>query len=303
MVMIVSPKIAATLIGRDRFLAPTLPFRAAAGYSPKRDRAGRWPGRRLAYAARPSHGKTIMIRRQLLQAAFAGLGASALAACATSMDGAGGEPWRRGRLLHTEDFRHGLERWFVEAQEPATVTAKDGLLEIDTPEGLTAWFRPMLTGPVIIEYEAQMVSAGGPNDRVSDLNAFWMATDARSPGDIFATPRNGAFASYDAMKTYYVGQGGNYNTTTRFRRYIGQAGNRPLLPEHDLSAPKDLLTPNRWQTVRLVAFGDLIQYWRDDDKVFEYRDPEPYTEGWFGIRTTKNHMRVRNLRIHALTPA
>jgi hypothetical protein len=243
-----------------------------------------------------------MIRRQLLQGALAGLGAGALAACATAQSPSG-EPWRRGRLLHAEDFRDGLGRWSIEAQEPSTVTAKDGLLEIDAPEGLTAWFRPMLSGPVMIEYEAQMVSAGGPNDRVSDLNAFWMATDARSPGDIFAVPRNGAFASYDAMKTYYVGQGGNYNKTTRFRRYIGQAGNRPLLPEHDLSDPKDLLVPNRWQTVRLIAFGGLIQYWRDGAKVFEYHDPEPYTAGWFGIRTTKNHMRVKNLRIYALTAA
>ena len=244
-----------------------------------------------------------MIRRQLLQGAMAGLGASALAACATPIARTDSEPWRRGRLLYTEDFRQGLDRWFVEAQEPATVTVGNGVLDIDTPEGLTAWFRPMLTGPVMIEYEALMVSEGGKNDRVSDLNAFWMATDARSPGDIFATPRNGAFASYDAMRTYYVGQGGNYNTTTRFRRYIGQAGNRPLLPEHDLSGFEDMLTPNRWQTVRLIAFGDLIQYWRDGKKVFEYRDPEPYTEGWFGIRTTRNHMRVRNLRIQALEPA
>jgi hypothetical protein len=26
-------------------------------------------------------------------------------------------------------------------------------------------------------------------------------------------------------------------------------------------------------------------------------DAAPYTKGWFGIRTTKNHMQVRNLRI------
>ena len=55
------------------------------------------------------------------------------------------------------------------------------------------------------------------------------------------------------------------------------------------------------EQLRLIAFGDLIQYWRDGKKVFEYRDPEPYTEGWFGIRTTRNHMRVRNLRIYRLT--
>jgi hypothetical protein len=30
------------------------------------------------------------------------------------------------------------------------------------------------------------VSAGGVNDRVSDLNDFWNATDVRSPRDLFA---------------------------------------------------------------------------------------------------------------------
>lgn len=242
-----------------------------------------------------------MNRRELLQGAIA-LGATvAVTACATSQPD--GEPWRAGRRLHAEDFSDGLEKWFVEAQAPAVVTAENRALDIDSPEGLTAWFRPMLQGPVMIEYEAVMVSAGGANDRVSDLNAFWMATDARSPGDIFATPRNGAFASYDAMRLYYVGQGGNGNTTTRFRRYIGEPGNRPLLPEHDLSDAQNLLKPNTWQAVRLVAFGGLIQYWRDGRKIFEYRDPQPYSEGWFGIRTTKNHMQVRKLRIHALKSA
>jgi hypothetical protein len=47
----------------------------------------------------------------------------------------------------------------------------------------------------------------------------------------------------------------------------------------------------------LVADGGLIQYWRDGVKVFEMVDPEPYTKGWFGIRTTKDHMQVRNLRV------
>jgi hypothetical protein len=31
-------------------------------------------------------------------------------------------------------------------------------------------------------------------------------------------------------------------------------------------------------------------------------DPEPYTHGWFGIRTTKNHMQVRNVRVLQLKP-
>ena len=54
-------------------------------------------------------------------------------------------------------------------------------LEIDVPKGATVWFKPVLEGPVLIEYQATVISAGGKNDRVSDLNCFWMAQDARSP--------------------------------------------------------------------------------------------------------------------------
>lgn len=212
------------------------------------------------------------------------------------------ESWRIGKRLYADDFRHGLDHWLVEAEKPARVEAANGVLELDTPEGLSVWFRPELTGSVMIEYQAQVVSAGGVNDRVSDLNAFWMATDPRSPGNLIAKPRSGAFADYDHLQTYYVGQGGNANTTTRFRRYVGRDGDRPLLPENDRKGVEDLLVPNAWQTVRLVAFGGLIQYWSDDRKVFEYRDGAPYARGWFALRTTRSHLRVRDFKVFALKP-
>jgi hypothetical protein len=206
---------------------------------------------------------------------------------------------RRGRVLYADDFRGGLGQWSVEAEKPAKVIARDGVLDIDTPAGLTLWFRPELVEPVSIEYPAQAVSAGGPNDRVSDLNAFWMARDV-SGGSPLAHPRTGAFADYDTLRTYYVGQGGNGNTTTRFRRYVGRPGERPLLPEHDHAATDEMLVANRWTTVRLVADGGLIQYWNDDRKLFELRDPEPYIRGWFGLRTTQSHLRVKGFRVSAL---
>jgi hypothetical protein len=64
-------------------------------------------------------------------------------------------------------------------------------------------------------------------------------------------------------------------------------------PEHDHAAADEMLVPNRWQTVRLVADGGLIQYWNDGRKLFELDDAEPYTRGWFGLRTTLSHLRVR----------
>jgi len=210
-----------------------------------------------------------------------------------------------GRVLFADDFAHGLAAWRVEMEKPGRVTAKGGVLDIDVPAGATVWLGQRLNGPVMIQYEVTAVAEGGPNDRVSDLNCFWMATDSQALNDIFARPRTGAFAEYNSLRTYYVGLGGNGNTTTRFRRYIGDAVERPLLPENDLLVaehPDKGIVANKAQTVTLIADGNLIEYWRDDVKLFEMIDPNPYTSGWFGIRTTKNHMRVRNLRIVRLRP-
>ncbi len=147
-----------------------------------------------------------------------------------------------------------------------------------------------------------MVQAGGPNDRVSDLNVFWMATDARLPGDLFATKRSGAFADYNRLRTYYVGQGGNSNSTTRFRRYIGEQDSRPLLPEHDLRTPEVLLKPNVPRAVQLVASGVVVQYYDDGKLLFDFRDPAPYTRGHFAFRTVTSHIRIRGFRVYRLRP-
>lgn len=209
-----------------------------------------------------------------------------------------------GPLLYRDDFTDlDLKNWTPELEADGVATIGDRRLIVDVPKGLTLWFRPELSGPVLIQYDANVISRGGPNDRVSDLNCFWMAQDPQRPGRLLDTPRKGRFKDYDTLTTYYVGQGGNGNTTTRFRRYIGQEGNRPLRPEDDLSDPPDLLTPNTWQTIRLVAFGNLIQYYRDGRRVFEMDDPAPYMHGWFALRTTDNHMEVRHFRVYRLLPA
>lgn len=217
------------------------------------------------------------------------------------------QKYAEGEVLH-HDLLNDLSQWHIETEQPGTITAKGGTLSIDVPKGCTVWFKVQLSGPVLIQYEARMIQATPPgaDDRVSDLNCFWMAADtrAKSDADFFSVPaRTGAFATYNQLLTYYVGQGGNTNTTTRFRRYVGDAANRPLLPEHDLSAAKYMLTPNAWQKIQLVACGKVIEYYRDGQRIFQYEDPAPYTKGYFGIRTIFNHMEVRNLAIRRLIPA
>lgn len=202
-------------------------------------------------------------------------------------------------LLHADDFE-SARNWVLEAEQPAArVVARGGVLDIDTPAGLTLWFKPRLSGPVAIEFDATAVAAGGPNDQVSDLNVFWMAAN-RDGSEPLSPFRAGRFEAYNDLRTYYVGLGGNRNTTTRFRRYVGDPANRPLLPEHDLSTPESLLVANRTQRITLIANGSHIEYRRDGRILFAWEDPEPYTAGWFALRTTKSHLRIERLRVYSL---
>ena len=190
-----------------------------------------------------------------------------------------------------------LADWRVEAESPdARVTVRAGVIDIDTPKGLTLWWRRPVAAPVTIRFEAMAVAAGGANDQVSDLNAFWMASDADG-GSVLAHPRSGAFAAYDDLRTYYVGIGGNRNTTTRFRRYVGQPGNRPLLPEHDLGDAAAMLRPNVWTRIRLIADGRTVAVERDGRRLFTLADPQPYTRGHWGLRTTWSHLRIRRIAV------
>jgi len=229
-------------------------------------------------------------RRTLLLA-----GAGALTGCVVRGGDLG------GRLLYRDDFRSGLKDWVVEAERGGRITAAGGVLDIDVPAGVTLWFRPRLEGPVAIDYAVTPVAEGGANDTVSDVNCFWMASDPGLPGgDALARRRSGAFAQYDTLRTYYAGIGGNRNTTTRFRRYIGERENRPLLPRHSLSGTADLLAPNRPLHVRLIADRHRIAIERDGTTLFALDDPAPYTSGHFGLRTTWSHLRVTDFRVRRL---
>jgi hypothetical protein len=218
-----------------------------------------------------------------------------------AMPCAGAQPAARfapGELLCQDDFSDAF-RWLVEQRPGGTVSAQHGALVIDDAGGCTVWFRPELTAPVIIAYEATVIDHGGPHDRVSDLNCFWMATDPAVPdGSVLATAakRTGAFADYDALRLYYVGYGGNTNTTTRFRRYDG-TGARPLLPGHDLLTPAYLLRANAVYQITLVAASGRAQYFRDGELIFDYADPQPLLHGWFGFRTVHSRIEIKHFRV------
>lgn len=210
--------------------------------------------------------------------------------------------WKTAEILFEDDFEGDLSKWTPEIQE-GVGEIRAGKLHLDVSAGCTFWFNQVMEGPLMIAFEATAIGKGGVNDRVSDLNCFWMARDARNPEKLFDVKRSGDFGHYNQLMCYYVGYGGNSNGTTRFRRYIGDQENRPLRPEHDLGAEQFLITPNKTMKIQLVAFGDRIEYWRDGERIFELVDPESYTSGWFGFRTVMSHIQFDNFKVYRLESA
>lgn len=204
------------------------------------------------------------------------------------------------RVLFEDRFDADLKNWVVEQQPGGTVTLENRALVIADEGGCTVWFKQRLEAPVVISYTATVSSKA----RVSDLNCFWMATDPSRTVGLLAPghARTGAFATYDNLRTYYAGYGGNANTTTRFRRYAGD-GSKPLLPEHDLSAPEFLLKADHPYRIVLVVLGSRVQYHRDGELVFDFTDPEPLTGGWFGFRTVQSRIEIRDFQVRAATEA
>jgi len=179
----------------------------------------------------------------------------------------------------------------------------DKALDIDAIKGATVWFKEKLYAPVQIEYNAVVVDKGGPNDRVSDLNCFFMAIDPICPSDLLKCPdslRTGKFRDYHRLRTYYVGYGGHDNTKTRMRRYPGYSGKRPLLPQHDLGHP-ELIIPNDTIRVTIKVNKDNISYSHNGRLIFEMKDELAYNEGWFAFRTVRNHMRILDFKVSQIT--
>lgn len=201
-------------------------------------------------------------------------------------------PYSKGRILYEDDFSAGLSNWLAEGTQPELVNDR---MELDTPIGTTVWFKQRLSGNVLIEYDATVIDTDGPNDRVSDLNCFWMATDPANLDNLFANSeqRGGTFKNYDNLNLYYVGYGGNTNSTTRFRRYCNSQRN--LLGEY--TDPEHLIIPNHRYHIQLVVLDNTVEYYIDGERLFHYYDPQPFSEGHFGLRTVQNHLAMDNFRV------
>ncbi len=214
-------------------------------------------------------------------------------------------PYKIGELLFEDDFEGDLSNWHAEMQYPESGWIKivDGQLEISTQKGTTTFFLPKLEGPVMIEYEATMVDTGGQNDRVSDINCFWMIKDLENPDSILvnSSSRGGIFRNYWKLPGYYVGKGGFDNTFCRFRKHDASGnGERILLGEY--SDPYYLIKPGYPHKIQLIAADSLIQYICDNSIYFNYTDPEALTDGWFAFRQIDNRIRYDNFKVYRLIP-
>lgn len=193
--------------------------------------------------------------------------------------------------------------WKVESESPDyKVTFIGDTAEIVSPKGLTLWRKEKMNGRVTIEYDACVV-VEKEGDRLSDLNCFWMASDPTCPDNIWKREkwRNGIFLNCYSLQLYYMGYGGNYNSTTRFRRYDGNEAGiadpkiRPAIWKEYTDADH-LLKANHWYHIKITNEDNRVSYYIDGERLVDFRDAEPLTEGWFGFRTTLSRTRITNFR-------
>jgi hypothetical protein len=200
------------------------------------------------------------------------------------------------KVIFADDFKVDNGLWISEFEQPATSSMKidDGKLEVIATAGGTLWYKNKLHGNIMITYNATVVDSGGKNDRVSDMNTFWMANNPASE-NIFN--QTGKFESYDNLQLYYAGIGGHDNEMTRFRKYDGKGG-KGILKEY--KDKEHLLVGNQKYAIKIIVNNGLVQYFVNAVLFWEYKDATPYSEGYFGFRTYISHQIYEDFKVYQL---
>ena len=195
--------------------------------------------------------------------------------------------------------------WRVESESPDyRVTFRGDTCEILSPKGLTLWRKEKMRQDMTVEYDACVVDEGKDGDRLSDMNCFWLASDPKAKG-LWARAgwRSGIFVRCYTLQMYYLGYGGNHNTTTRFRRYDGDeagvddATKRPAILKEYTDADH-LLKANHWYHVKIESKYGHTRFFIDGECIVDYLDPQPLESGWFGFRTTLSRTRITNFKAY-----
>jgi rhamnogalacturonan endolyase len=201
------------------------------------------------------------------------------------------------KLIFHDDFSSTQisNEWIIEKplNENDACSIVNAQLQLNSEGGVTVWYKHELTGNILIEYDRKIVMEGGSHDRLSDLNQFWMATD---PAHKMFT-RKGGFKEYDSLQMYYVGMGGNNNTTTRMRRYDGK-GTLQIIGE--LTDSNHLLRSNINYHIKIKVENGVSTFTVNNIDFFSFKDEKPFTQGWFALRSTKSRQLIDNLKIWQL---
>lgn len=201
-----------------------------------------------------------------------------------------------------------LKYWTVEDHSgEMRIEVAGDTMDITAPKGLTLWYNKHLAGDYEICYHVKMLMQGGKYDRLSDLNCFWGANDPKYPNDLYARSawRKGIFGHYNTLDLFYVGYGGNYNSTTRFRRYFGSKYHmdspevKPLIKEY--KEPNHLLIPNQWYRIHIRVTGEVTTYSINGEELFRYTIKAGEGDGHFGLRLLANHVLFTDFRIKELS--
>jgi hypothetical protein len=199
------------------------------------------------------------------------------------------------KCLYSDDFSTSYDttKWFAELgnRENNTVSVHEGTMEVDVNYGATVWFKEELKDAWMIEFDRTIPMNGGKNDRLSDFNVFWQATDPHT-GRLMG--RDPAFKNYDTLSLYYVGMGGNRNTTTRFRKYMGTS-NKDIIQEYTDAA--HLLEADKTYHCKIVFKKDTMFFYINDVLFFTYKDAQPLAHGYFGFRTTESRQIIDNFKV------
>lgn len=199
------------------------------------------------------------------------------------------------RILFKEDFEGELntQKWVaeIEPMPNSRVFTNDSKLILDTKGGVTVWYNKVLTGNYEISFKRKVIVLDGKNDRLSDLNVFWLA---ESPDNTNLFTRTGKFEDYDSLNMYYVGMGGNTNTTTRFRKYEANV-QRKLLAEKNEA--KYLLKPNYDYQIKIVVKDNTTSFWLDGEMIFQATDEHFPSQSYFGFRSTYSHQAIWDFKV------
>lgn len=207
----------------------------------------------------------------------------------------------KNSLLTFDNFTpESSKNWIIETDNPpekTNVSFFEGYVDVQAKGGVTLWYKTSFSGNYRIEYDVEFVLGGESHERLSDMNCFWNASDPSYPDDFFANSHaRGSFETYDSLHLYYVGYGGNYNTTTRFRKYLGTAKN--IIKEY--TDPSHLLKADTIYHVAIEIENGFVRYYVNNECLVNYWDCDVYPGGYFGFRTVLSHVRISRFRAYTM---